>query len=445
MGLQIGFVSTRFSGIDGISLEAAKWAEVLEREGHDCYWFAGELDRHPHRSYRAAMAHFQHPLVKKHQDAFFAANHLEFSLFRGFTSVRDVLINQLRIFIETLKINTLVVENVLSMPKNIPLAMALTKLIRETGIPTIAHHHDFDWEQRRFLVNGSSQLIDSHFPPDLPSIRHVVINSEAKKMLRQKSGIEAEIVPNVMDFNDIRSRSAHGTNRFLEKLRLVPRDRIVLQPSRIVPRKGIELAIDLIHGLDDDRFKLVVSHPSGDEGNGYCHKIRSYAEKKHVDLRLVDFEIGSPWTQSRNGGHFLSLWDVYPAAELVTLPSISEGFGNAFLEAIWFRKPILVNRYDVYLQDIKPIGFKSVEIDGVITPSTVRQVQQLLDSPDLALQMVEANYALAEKHFSYSGLRDQLQSMLTPPVRQGQASPPSPNKPDRQCSRPHTQAYLVEI
>lgn len=408
MGLNIGFISSRFSGIDGVSLEAAKWADVFERENHDCFWFAGELDRHPYRSYKAAMAHFRHPQVKKLNDAFFDTDHLEYLLFQGFTSIRDILARQLHTFIETFQINTLIVENALSIPMNIPLAMAITRVIRDTDLPTIAHHHDFSWERRRFLVNGSSRLIHKHFPPNLPSIQHVVINTDAKKMLKEKTGIDAEIVPNVMDFENTHVKNTHGTNRFREKLRLEPRDRIVLQPTRIVPRKGIELAIDLVHGLNDDRFKLVVSHPSGDEGDDYSKKIRDYADKKHVDLRLVDFEIDSPWSRKRRGRPYLSLWDVYPAAELVTLPSLIEGFGNAFLEAVWFRKPILVNRYDVYLQDIKPIGFNCVEIDGTVTPSAIQQVKTLLESPNRVLNMAETNYALAEKHFSYSKLGNLL-------------------------------------
>ena len=32
--LHIGFVSTRFSGTDGVSLETEKWADVLENMGH---------------------------------------------------------------------------------------------------------------------------------------------------------------------------------------------------------------------------------------------------------------------------------------------------------------------------------------------------------------------------------------------------------------------------
>jgi glycosyltransferase involved in cell wall biosynthesis len=405
MGLNIGFISTRFSGIDGVSLEAAKWAEVFEREGHNCFWFAGELDRHPYRSYKAAMAHFRHPQVKKLNDAFFETDHLENALFQDFRSISDILVKQLHTFIETFRISTLIAENALSIPMNIPLAMAITRVIRDTGLPTIAHHHDFSWERRRFLVNGSSQLIHKHFPPNLPSIQHVVINTDAKKRLKEKTGIDAEIVPNVMDFENTHVNKTQATNRFREKLGLVPRDRIVLQPTRIVPRKGIELAIDLVHGLSDDRFKLVVSHPSGDEGNGYCKIIRDYAEKKHVDFRLVDFEIDSPWSRNENDRPYLSLWDVYPAAELVTLPSLIEGFGNAFLEAVWFRKPILVNRYEVYLQDIRPIGFNCVEIDGTVTPSAIEQVKTLMASPSRVANMVETNYALAKQHFSYRALR----------------------------------------
>jgi HD-GYP domain-containing protein (c-di-GMP phosphodiesterase class II) len=46
----IGFVSTRFAGIDGVSLEASKWEEVFEQRGHRCFWFAGKLDQNPEKS-----------------------------------------------------------------------------------------------------------------------------------------------------------------------------------------------------------------------------------------------------------------------------------------------------------------------------------------------------------------------------------------------------------
>ena len=39
------------------------------------------------------------------------------------------------------------------------------------------------------------------FPPNLPSIQHVVINSIAQNDLASRCGIASTVVPNVMDFS----------------------------------------------------------------------------------------------------------------------------------------------------------------------------------------------------------------------------------------------------
>ena len=56
----IGFVSTRFAGADGVTLESSKWADVFEKNEHNCFWFAGELDRDNDKSFLVPVAHFQH-------------------------------------------------------------------------------------------------------------------------------------------------------------------------------------------------------------------------------------------------------------------------------------------------------------------------------------------------------------------------------------------------
>ena len=43
--INIGFISFRFHGTDGVSLETSKWAEVLEEMGHKCFYFSGLSDR----------------------------------------------------------------------------------------------------------------------------------------------------------------------------------------------------------------------------------------------------------------------------------------------------------------------------------------------------------------------------------------------------------------
>jgi len=56
----IGFVSTRFAGTDGVTLEASKWASILKFQGHECLWFAGVSDRNSQHSMVVPEAQFQH-------------------------------------------------------------------------------------------------------------------------------------------------------------------------------------------------------------------------------------------------------------------------------------------------------------------------------------------------------------------------------------------------
>jgi len=70
----IGFISTRFAGTDGVSLETEKWARVFEKERYHCFYFAGELDRPAAQSYLVPEAHFQHPEIRSIFNAAFACH-----------------------------------------------------------------------------------------------------------------------------------------------------------------------------------------------------------------------------------------------------------------------------------------------------------------------------------------------------------------------------------
>ena len=76
---------------------------------------------------------------------------------------------------------------------------------------------------------------------------------------------------------------------------------MILQPTRIVQRKGIEWAIDLVKGLRSDCNKLVISHEAGDEGLEYAEWLKDYACEFGVDLRLVSIKIADPLSKNGNG------------------------------------------------------------------------------------------------------------------------------------------------
>ncbi len=408
---RIGFVSTRFSTTDGVSLETHKWADVLSGLGHQMFYFAGLCNRPLEVSYVVPEAHFDHPEIREISNIAYQLRVRPFNVTRRIRELQWLLKQHLYEFIKKFGIELLIVENALSIPMNLPLGLALTELIAETGLPTIGHHHDFSWERKRFLVNCVGDYLDMSFPPRLPTIKHVVINSLAANQIARRKGVASSVIPNVMDFDNPPAPPDAYTASLRADLGIDPDEYFFLQPTRVVRRKGIEHAIELIKRVGM-KSRLVISHESGDEGDDYKEHVRSFAELFGVNVTFSSDVIGATRGTTTDGRRIYSLEDIYPYCDVVTYPSIMEGFGNAFLEAIYFRKPLVVNNYTIYSTDIHPKGFKAIEFDGFITDETVAQVHQVLTSPDLVKEMTEHNYRLAKKFFSYSALKQQLEALL---------------------------------
>jgi len=401
----------RLAGTDGVSLETEKWADMFERQGFNCYYFAGELDRPAEVSYLADKAHFNHPEIRDVKGQCFGAARRNRHVTLKIHALAAGLKDQLYDFKEKFDICLLVTENALTIPMNIPLGLAITEFISETNMPTIAHHHDFFWERPEFLTNAIWEYLNMAFPPHLPSIRHVVINSSQDNQLSLRTGISATLIPNVMDFDNPPppiDDYAADVRRSLD----VGEDAVfVLQPTRVVKRKGIEHAIELVQRLNVNA-KLVISHASGDEGYDYERRVRQYSDLLQVDTRFVAKIINEHRGTTEGGRKIYSLEDIYPHADLVTYPSLIEGFGNAFLEAIYFRKPIVVNTYSIFEHDIKPKGFEAIEINGYVNDGAVDKTLKILSDPILRDAMTEKNYELAKRYYSYTVLEKKLKSLL---------------------------------
>lgn len=412
MSKNIGFVSTRFAGTDGVTLETSKWAEVLKKDGHQYFWFAGLLDRNPQRSFLVPEAFFQHEKNKWIDQQIFGKKGRDSEVTDAIYELKSFLKQKLKEFIQKFNIDLLVAQNILTIPMHIPLGIAMTEIIAETQIPTIAHHHDFYWERTRFTVNAVGDYLRMSFPPNLPNIEHVVINSPAQEELALRTGISSTIIPNVLDFDNPPAIDEEAAGEFRKSIGLKPEDKMILQPTRVVQRKGIEHAIDLVEDLGDDRYKLVISHSAGDEGFEYVEWLKGHARERGVGLRFVDIHMSDPLNPDVNNTDKYSLWDVYPHADFITYPSLYEGFGNAFLEAIYFKKPLLINRYSIFVRDIEPKGFDLAVMDGYLTGSTVKKVREILESPARREKMVTTNYEIARRYYSYAVLRRSLNNLI---------------------------------
>jgi glycosyltransferase involved in cell wall biosynthesis len=407
---RVGFISTRIAGTDGVSLETFKWYQVLERNGFECFFFAGQLETPPECSFLEPKAHFEHPEIQEIQHDCFGKRVRSPFLTSKVHELRGYLKSRLYAFYDAFHPDFLIAENALAIPMNVPLGMAITEFIAETGIPTIAHHHDFAWERDRFLICAIQDYVHYAFPPTHPSIHHVTINSNASRQLSYRRGLSNVVVPNVFDFANP-PQPSEKMEVLRESLGFKKDELFILQPTRVVPRKWIERAIELVYLMELPNPRLVISHKSGDEGSLYESRVKEYAKRLGVELIFIGGKVGAARCFKSNYDYDFTIDDVYQCADLVTYPSGYEGFGNAFVEAIYFKKPLVANRYSIFIEDIEPIGFDVVSFDGFVTHEIVEQVKAFLES-DVRMSSMEKNYRLGQAHLSYEVLEEKLLQII---------------------------------
>ncbi|MFO7320297.1 MAG: glycosyltransferase family 4 protein [Chloroflexota bacterium] len=409
--MRIGFVATRLAGVDGVSLEVAKMRQALEAMGHEVFYCAGQLDADAPPGRLVPAMHFKDPVARELHDEAFSTINPSPALFRRIYEQADFIRGELEAFVETHGIDLIIPENACTIPMNLSLGIAIADLVKRTRIKTLCHHHDFYWERARFIANGIQDILDEAFPPRLEPIRHLVINTPMQRRLHSWRGISSLYLPNVFDFENPPPPPDDYALTFRSELGLSQDDLIVLQPTRLIRRKMIEKAVELMRKLNDPRLVLLITGYEGDEPGYYGSWLAEESARAGIRHRFIGDYVDS-LRGERNGHKVYTLWDIYPQAHFITYPSDYEGFGNALVETIYFRKPFIVHTYPVYLADIKPLGIQAVEYHYDLTDDVLAATRRLIDDAALRERMVEQNYAIAACHFSYDVLNRTLTQAL---------------------------------
>ncbi len=399
--LCIGMIGTRFAGLDGVSLEARKVAEVLGSLGHDVTWWAGRIGPGFAPAVEDQNAYFDTPENQALNDAVFGVEECPDEVLASLREAAATLQRSIDAWVEEAGVDVLMPQNASAIPMQLPLGLAIARHVADTRTPTVAHHHDFSWERERFWPNAVGDVLEEAFPLIGPTVSHLVINSLAAAELERRTGAVARLLPNIMDFATPPPPGDGAA--FRATAGLAADDVVILQPTRMIPRKGIEDTIQLAHRLADPAIRVVVTHPEPDEGAAYVERLYALAERLGVDFRVVGVD-----TFRATG-----LADAYAAADLVTFPSRVEGFGNALLETFFFRRPLMVNRFDVYRADIGPRGVRAIEMDGELTNEEVTAAAEWLAEPSRWAEAVEANYEIGRRFFSYEVAGEVLEEALT--------------------------------
>ncbi|RAO99478.1 hypothetical protein PW5551_03030 [Petrotoga sp. 9PW.55.5.1] len=435
--MEIGLIHFRVGETDGVSLEMVKWKEVLKNMDFKVYLIAGDMGTSPgFKIPYIAYTDKRSNLLK--QRSFIGLDDWDEKKFETeMNKYIGGIYNQLD---EMMNLDVLIINNMFSLAHNPAASVALYKFCQDKGIKMIGHHHDFYWE-RDFYNNPTNnfikKILDEYFPPK--DITHIVINSLAQEELKRKKGVDSYIIPNVFDFNQKQWELDDYNQKIYDKLDISPNDLIFLQATRIVRRKAIELAIDTISEVKKDLNKFTGQEtyngkkitkdtniflllPGLSEESDYVEELKEYATQKDVELKLA-FSISDDIRHEEE--EIFSLWDFYAIADFITYPSILEGFGNQFLEAIFSKTPVLLFEYPVYKKDIAPLGFEVVTLGSkaeyergkyrVNQNEIIKAKDKIFDilfNKEKASYVVQKNFELGKKYFSYETLEKKLKQIL---------------------------------
>lgn len=403
---KVAFVSFRLKAQDGVSVEAEKWMRLFTEWGCDVYRVAGYIPDPEENDRVIAELNYQDPLVESFTAKVFGGGQDRHELRSELALLSEAVERGLLPVLGAIAPDIVVAENVFSLPVNIPLTMVLNRFLAEENISSIAVHHDFFWEHRRFAQCIMEEMLASHFPAPLAGCRHVTINNQAKEELSRRTGITATCIRNCFDFDRLRGKDDFNAG-LRQDLGLREEELFFLQPTRAIERKGIRSSIKFVEEFADSSgrpCRLVVTGRSED---GFEKKFKELCRSSRARVLHAPNWLGckreSPHAQSRYDVH-----DAYVHCDMVTFPSTWEGFGNPVLESVMHRKPLLVARYPV-LDELLAFGFEFISLED----KAVERAAGLMEGPGLMAGMLDHNFEIGRRHFSLANLREKLEELVS--------------------------------
>ncbi len=438
---RIGIVCGKLGDVDGVSLEVDKWIDVLARQGHELFTIAGTY-AHPvqnvplEKQLRLEKIRFDSPEQRHYESLAFPyltrrpphlTNQRVTSLLDEMQAEGQEVAIGLMEFVQQHDIDVLIGENTNAMPMTILGGIATYRVATEHRVATIFHHHDFWWERSRFSNNHIEPLLNRIMPPVDLALEHVVISTYAAHVLRSLKRVTPHVVPNCENFDAAVTLDDYNGS-FRSDLGYRDDDILIVQPTRIVPRKRIEDSVELVGRFirkNQDlapRVRYIISLYQGDEPNqNYIEDIHRRAEQLGVPLDLISDRVASVRKSDESGRKLYTNRDVLANADLVTYLPIWEGFGNALLEAIAARVPVVTTTYLVYKTDIMTTGLRNIEIrdrydaEGVleIDDGTLDAMRYMITHPEERRGIVDENFRIARGEFGIQRLEERLEHILT--------------------------------
>lgn len=205
----------------------------------------------------------------------------------------------------------------------------------------------------------------------------------------------------------------------------------LLQHTRVVPRKKIELAIDFAFQIES-RFKkdnkhkcvaLIISGHSGDEQTDYKLFLNEYFSLKNKEYPEANIILifGENWILSHRDiivdkkyYNFAEVPSIIAAhGGIGTYFSEVEGYGNNLLEMISLGLPAVINKYEIYKTDIESLGFDIPAVEeGILTEELIEQAYLLLTDIKYRNKVVKHNLQVLDKKLGHQIIARMIEPLM---------------------------------
>ena len=443
---RILFAHYRVGMTDGVSLEIAKRQHILRNQGFSVATLAGPGSSGA--DYVLPSMDFNTPIARKIADNAFGEitdYPDEQSLMIDIEVLSAEVEAELEEVIKDYNPDFILLHNIFSHGRHIASANAFRSVLMKYQISALATHHDFYWEREQYRYpscNSIRAFLELNIPPDISGMKHAAINSLAAKELKERTGIEAMVFPDTLDYDAAPWKKDSWNSSLPADAGFDENDIIVLQATRIVRRKGIELIIPVLKELNSpehlgqlrgqrlyngkkitekSRFFYLIAGYAEEDAEEYLRSLEDMLATEKIPHQFISHRVAADRSE-KAGKRTYSLFDVYPYADIVSYPSLYEGWGNQFLEAIFARKPVMIFEYPVFKSDIKDKGYSVISMGDRAEPSREQSLFKLPDgmAEHIADEVVSTlvnpktsetlnnNFSIGKTHNSYKVLESLL-------------------------------------
>jgi glycogen(starch) synthase len=206
----------------------------------------------------------------------------------------------------------------------------------ESGLPLVVHMHSIE-SDRSGQPGGGNPLVREIEEAGLLAADSIIAVSEhTKRIIVREYGIPAEkitVIHNSIDHLSLSSVAMHTDPfeyQYFEALKMAGW-RIVANIGRLTIQKGLDYMLQAaVKVLENSPKTLFVFVGGGEQRDELLMKSAEYGIADKV--LFAGFQRGRRWR------------DAYRMADLLVMPSVSEPFGMAPLEAIVYDTPVLISK-----------------------------------------------------------------------------------------------------